>query len=397
MQVFLDRNSGCETVTRLKKTLALVTDNSSTMTASEDEVRSVGIFSNDTGLEPFVDHFKYRIMRYTDQKRLIEKNEDGLEEFSKADPFIWLLNVWFQQGRRCYHLPGVGSSCSGSTTYRRLQWGDGSNHTMQKNQFGVWSIKISDNNGVAAIPHISKVNFQFKHCNGVQIDRIPAWIKYATVDPSKFAAACDGVFWDPSPNGKLETSLAIRYQYKYLRPPKPKAPRIYEAHVGMSSSEPRINSYREFTDDILPRIRANNHNTVQLMSVMEEHSYYACLGYHVTNFFVVSKAIVVAEDVSGMPGLCRPVPEGGVGFDYCLVMAVPDRWIDYLKNKKDDEWSMQGISWSLTNRRYSEKCVAYAESHDQAIVGDKTIAFLLMDKEMYSVMSCLTEASPAIE
>lgn len=376
----------------------------------------------------------------------------------------------------------------------------------------------------------------------------------------------------------------------------------------MSSSEPRVNSYREFADDVLPRIKANNYNTVQLMAIME-HSYYGSFGYHVTNFFAVSSrsgnpedlkylidkahslglqvlvdvvhshassnvtdglngfdigqgsqesyfhagergyhklwdsrlfnyanwevlrfllsnlrwwleeynfdgfrfdgitsmlyvhhginmgftgnyneyfseatdvdavvylmlannlihkifpdATVIAEDVSGMPGLGRPVSEGGIGFDYRLAMAIPDKWIDYLKNKNDEDWSMKEVTSSLTNRRYTEKCIAYAESHDQvlqiylytkqfseqlldriqiytsqkckittfatgfrilvaieshdklfirlfyvlsyfvcwkqSIVGDKTIAFLLMDKEMYSGMSCLTDASPVVD
>ncbi|XP_051139196.1 1,4-alpha-glucan-branching enzyme-like isoform X2 [Andrographis paniculata] len=413
---------------------------------------------------------------------------------------------------------------------------NGSGHKMEKNQFGVWSIKIPDLDGSPAIPHNSRVKFRFKHGNGVWVDRIPAWIKYATQDPTRFAAPYDGVFWDPPPTE--------RYQFKHPRPPKPVAPRIYEAHVGMSSSEPRVNSYREFADDVLPRISANNYNTVQLMAVME-HSYYASFGYHVTNFFAVSsrsgtpedlkylidkahslglevlmdvihshasnnitdglngfdvgqssqdsyfhtgdrgyhklwdsrlfnyanwevlrfllsnlrwwldefmfdgfrfdgitsmlyhhhginmsftgdyneyfseatdvdaviylmlandlihsilpEATVIAEDVSGMPGLGRPVSEGGVGFDYRLAMGIPDKWIDYLKNKKDEEWSMHEIMGTLTNRRYTEKCVAYAESHDQSIVGDKAIAFLLMDKEMYTGMSCLTEASPVID
>lgn len=78
-------------------------------------------------------------------------------------------------------------------------------------------------------------------------------------------------------------------------------------------------------------------------------------------------ATVVAEDVSGMPTLCRPISEGGVGFDYRLAMAIPDKWIDYLKNKTDDQWSMKEIVSCLTNRRYTEKCVSYAESHDQVI------------------------------
>ena len=319
----------------------------------------------------------------------------------------------------------------------------------------------------------------------------------------------------------LTFSSSCRYQFKYPRPPKPKAPRIYEAHVGMSSSEPRINSYREFADDVLPRIQANNYNTVQLMAVLE-HSYYASFGYHVTNFFAVSSrsgtpedlkylidkahslglrvlmdvvhshasnnvtdglngfdvgqnsqesyfhtgdrgyhklwdsrlfnyanwevlrfllsnlrwwleefkfdgfrfdgvtsmlyhhhgvnmaftgnydeyfseatdadavlylmlanslihnilpdATVIAEDVSGMPGLGWPVFEGGIGFHYRLAMAIPDKWIDYLKNKNDEDWSMKEISWNLTNRRYTEKCISYAESHDQVC----TFSFLVV-------------------
>lgn len=306
--------------------------------------------------------------------------------------------------------------------------------------------------------------------------------------------------------------MSLRYVFKHPRPEKPIAPRIYEAHVGMSSKDPRVASYREFADEVLPRIKANHYNTVQLMAV-QEHAYYGCFGYHVTNFFGASSrsgtpedlkylidkahsmglrvlmdvvhshastnavdglagydlgqaaqdsyfhtgargyhtlwdsrlfnygsweaqrfllsnlrwwideyqfdgfrfdgvtsmlyhhhglnmcftgnyheyfseatdteavmylmlanelvhslypdATVIAEDVSGMPTLCRPVSEGGIGFDYRLAMAVPDKWIQYLKDKKDEEWSMGDIVYTLVNRRHTEKCVGYAESHDQ--------------------------------
>jgi 1,4-alpha-glucan branching enzyme len=93
-------------------------------------------------------------------------------------------------------------------------------------------------------------------------------------------------------------------------------------------------------------------------------------------------AISIAEDVSGMPALCRPVPEGGVGFDYRLSMAIPDMWIKLLKESTDDKWEIGNIAHILTNRRHQEKSIAYAESHDQALVGDKTLAFWLMDAEM---------------
>lgn len=106
--------------------------------------------------------------------------------------------------------------------------------------------------------------------------------------------------------------------------------------------------------------------------------------------------ITIAEDVSGMPLLCTDVSRGGVGFDYRLSMAIPDMWIKLLKHKRDDEWNMGNIVHTLVNRRHGEKSIAYAESHDQALVGDKTIAFWLMDKEMYTNMSDLSEYTPVV-
>lgn len=109
------------------------------------------------------------------------------------------------------------------------------------------------------------------------------------------------------------------------------------------------------------------------------------------------ETITIAEDVSGMPTLCRPLSEGGIGFDYRLAMAIPDKWIALLKEKSDDDWNMGNIVHTLTNRRWLENTVAYAESHDQALVGDKTLAFWLMDKEMYTHMSCVSDSSLIID
>ncbi|OAY63014.1 1,4-alpha-glucan-branching enzyme, chloroplastic/amyloplastic, partial [Ananas comosus] len=510
---------------------ASVLKDSSTMVVVEEEIQHLGIFDVDPSLGQFKDHFVYRWNKYIEQKSLIEKYEGSLEEFA-----LGYLKFGFNREPGGIVYREWAPAAQEAQLIGDFNGWDGSNHRMEKNEFGVWTIKIPDSGGEPSIPHNSRVKFRFKHGNGIWVDRVPAWIRYATVDPTRFAAAYDGVHWDPPPSE--------RYEFKYPRPPKPSAPRIYEAHVGMSSSEPRVGTYREFADNVLPRIKANNYNTVQLMAIME-HSYYASFGYHVTNFFAVSSrsgtpedlkylidkahslglcvlmdvvhshasnnvtdglngfdvgqstqesyfhtgergyhklwdsrlfnygnwevlrfllsnlrwwldefkfdgfrfdgvtsmlyhhhginmafsgtygeyfseatdvdaivymmlanylihsllpdTTVVAEDVSGMPALCRPVYEGAVGFDYRLAMAIPDKWIDYLKNKTDDDWSMKEIVWSLTNRRYSEKCVAYAESHDQAIVGDKTITFLLMDKEMYSGMSDLQPASPIVE
>jgi len=84
-----------------------------------------------------------------------------------------------------------------------------------------------------------------------------------------------------------------------------------------------------------------------------------------------------------MPGLTFPVDEGGLGFDYRLGMGIPDFWIRLLKEYRDEEWNIHEMWHVLNDRLPYVKTVAYAESHDQALVGDKTIAFRLMDKEMY--------------
>ncbi len=98
-------------------------------------------------------------------------------------------------------------------------------------------------------------------------------------------------------------------------------------------------------------------------------------------------AITIAEDVSGMAGLAAPFAAGGVGFDFRMAMGIADHWIKWIKELPDENWSMGGIWWELTNKRADEKTVSYAECHDQAMVGDKTLIFRLMDKEMYYGMS----------
>lgn len=98
---------------------------------------------------------------------------------------------------------------------------------------------------------------------------------------------------------------------------------------------------------------------------------------------VKPSAITIAEEMSGMPGLAVKFEDGGIGFDYRLAMGIPDYWIKMIKEKKDEDWQPTSIFWELTNRRPDEKTVSYCESHDQALVGDKTIIFRLIDKEMY--------------
>ena len=94
-------------------------------------------------------------------------------------------------------------------------------------------------------------------------------------------------------------------------------------------------------------------------------------------------AITIAEDVSGMPGIAAKIEDGGYGFDYRMAMNIPDYWIRTIKDKNDEDWKPSGIFWEVTNRRKNEKTISYAESHDQALVGDKTVIFRLIDADMY--------------
>ncbi|KIY69696.1 glycoside hydrolase family 13 protein [Cylindrobasidium torrendii FP15055 ss-10] len=482
----------------------------------------------DPWLKDNVDHIVHRHDLYRALKESIEKHEGGLDKFSQG-----------------YNKFGLNVSPSGEVTYR--EWAPNaqeavligdfndwnrSSHPMKKDQFGVWEIVIPPKeHGVCAIPHDSKIKISMVLPSGERIERLPAWIKRVTQDLS-VSPIYDARFWNPP---KEEV-----YQFKNPRPPYPNDARIYEAHVGISTPEGRVGTYKEFTANTLPRIKKLGYNIVQLMAIME-HAYYASFGYQVTSFFAASSRygtpedlkelidvahgmgltvlldivhshacknvldgineldgtdhlyfhggakgrhelwdsrlfnyghhevlrfllsnlrfyvdvyqfdgfrfdgvtsmmythhgigtgfsggyheyfgpsadleainylmlandamhtiypniITIAEDVSGMPLLSKPVDKGGLGFDYRLSMAIPDMWIKLLKHTPDDQWEIGNIVHTLTNRRYGEKSIAYCESHDQALVGDKTIAFWLMDKEMYTNMSDLSPLTPVI-
>ena len=95
------------------------------------------------------------------------------------------------------------------------------------------------------------------------------------------------------------------------------------------------------------------------------------------------KAITIAEEVSGMPGLAAKFEDGGYGFNYRMAMNISDYWIKTIKERRDEDWKPSSIFWEVKNRRADEQTISYCESHDQALVGDKTIIFRLIDADMY--------------
>ncbi|KAJ0020418.1 hypothetical protein Pint_31606 [Pistacia integerrima] len=161
---------------------------------------------------------------------------------------------------------------------------------MTRNEFGIWEIFLPNNaDGSPSIPHGSHVKIRMEAPSDIK-DSIPAWIKFSVQAPAEILY--NGIYYDPpaelcSLNTRYDELEDEKYEFQHPQPKRPKSLRIYEAHVGMSSTEPMINMYANFRDDVLPRIKKLGYNAVQLMAI-QEHSYYASFGYHMTNFFAPS-------------------------------------------------------------------------------------------------------------
>ncbi|KAL8982209.1 MAG: hypothetical protein Q9205_003203, partial [Flavoplaca limonia] len=488
-----------------------------------------GVVQLDPWLSPFKESLRSRYNHAQRWIKKIDETEGGLDKFSRGfESFGFVLHnngdityrEWAPNAMRAYLIGDFNGWNRDATP-------------MTKEEYGRWSVTLHATDGQPAIPHKSKVKISMViPTSGERIERIPAWIMRVEQDMA-VSPVYDGVFWNPP--------KAERYVPKHPRPPKPESVRIYEAHVGISSPELRVSSYKDFTKNMLPRIHYLGYNVIQLMAVME-HAYYASFGYQVNSFFAASSrfgppddlrelidtahgmgivvlldvvhshasknssdglnyfdgtdylyfhegakgrhelwdsrlfnygdhevlrfllsnlrfwmdeynfdgfrfdgvtsmlyshhgigtgfsggyheyfgsnvdedgvvylmlanellhqlypnCITIAEDVSGMPALCLALSLGGIGFDYRLAMAIPDMYIKWLKEKQDADWDMGALCFTLTNRRHGEKTIAYAESHDQALVGDKSLLMWLCDKELYTHMSALTELTPVIE
>jgi 1,4-alpha-glucan branching enzyme len=136
---------------------------------------------------------------------------------------------------------------------------------MEKDAYGVWECYVAPINGQCAIPHDSMVKISLTLPSGQTIDRIPTWITRVTQDLS-ISPIYDGRFWNPS----------TPYTFKNGHSTNPvEGLKIYEAHVGISSPAQRVTTYKEFEQDVLPRIKKLGYNCIQMMAIME-HAYYAC-------------------------------------------------------------------------------------------------------------------------
>ena len=473
--------------------------------------KKLNILLDDPSLAPFEGDLNDRVKRFKDRKKQLLKPGQKLSDFANGHHFYgfhkvkggWVYREW-APAAQALHLVGDFNG-----------WNRES-HPLKPIGDGNWEIEIP---GVRTLAHESRVKVAVTH-NGVTEDRIPLYANYVKQD--KETHSFNACIWNPR---KTFTWTDEKFSAKKNVPPI-----IYEAHVGMGTEAERVGTYEEFARDVLPRIKADGYNTVQLMAIME-HPYYASFGYQVANFFAASSwygtpddlkalineahrlgisvlldivhshavkntaegincfdgteyqffhagaqgdhpawgskcfdygrtgvihfllsnvkywmeeyhfdgfrfdgvtsmlyhdhglgtaftgpgqyfsmntnvdavtylmmatevarevnknVVLIAEDMSGMPGMCRSIKDGGIGFDYRLSMGLPDFFIKTIKEKQDGEWEISKMYWELICRRAYEKVIAYAESHDQALVGDKTMIFRLADAAMYTDMN----------
>lgn len=472
------------------------------------------IVDNDSWLSPVADEVQKRYDRYCNRLKTIEKQFGSLSTFASAYQFFGFhydrirRGWWYREWAPAAHYLSLYGDFNAWNRYA---------NPLESVGNGIWEIFLPDSEYKEKLVHGSLLKVLVQSSIGEQ-ERIPVYINRVVQDENTkdFSAQ----FWNPEKPYVFENQTPTLNDEPLL---------IYESHVGMAQEKEEVGSYNEFISNVLPRIKADGYNAVQLMAIAE-HPYYGSFGYHVSNFFAASSRfgtpeelkklvdtahgmgllvimdlvhshtvknvreginlfdgteyqylkpglegvhpqwdsklfnygktetlqlllsnvkywleeyhfdgyrfdgvtsmlykdhgigttfddpwkyfgdnvdndavtylqlanklthdidnqnITIAEDVSGMPGICAKIEDGGIGFDYRLGMGLPDFWIKVLKDQTDEQWNMHEFFFTMTNRLQDVKTVAYAESHDQALVGDKTLAFRLMDKEMYTAM-----------
>ena len=473
------------------------------------------IVERDSWLNPVADEVQKRYDRYCNRLKTIEKQFGSLGTFASAHQFFGFhydrirRGWWYREWAPAAHYLSLFGDFNDWQRYA---------NPLENVGNGVWEIFLPDDEYQNKLVHGSLLKVIVQSSIGEQ-ERIPIYINRVVQDENTkdFSAQ----FWNPAKPYVFENQTPTLGEEPLL---------IYESHVGMAQEKEDVGSYNEFIANVLPRIKADGYNAVQLMAIAE-HPYYGSFGYHVSNFFAASSRfgtpeelkklvdtahgmgllvimdlvhshtvknvreginlfdgteyqylkpgkdgehpqwdsklfnygktetlqlllsnvrywleeyhfdgyrfdgvtsmlyknhgigetfddpwkyfgdnvdndavtylqlanklihdidnqnITIAEDVSGMPGICAKIEEGGIGFDYRLGMGLPDFWIKVLKDQTDEQWNMHEFFFTMTNRLSDVKTIAYAESHDQALVGDKTLAFRLMDKEMYTAMA----------
>ncbi len=474
------------------------------------EKKKLKLIETDPWLEPSEQDIIDRHERFIERLKNIEKNFGKLTNLADGHKYF---GINYDPDKKGWHYREWAPGANALYLTGDFNNWEKYSHPLVKNEFGIWEIFLDEQGYKDKFTHESKIKV-IVDSQKVENYRIPAYIQRAVQDEDT-----------KNFTGQLWLTEEFDWSGDDFNAEKLGELFIYESHVGMAQEKEGIGTYKEFAENILPRIKKAGYNAIQLMAI-QEHPYYGSFGYHVSNFFAPSSrfgtpdelkelikkahqmgiaviidivhshtvkntveginefdgsdyqyfhpghmgdhpewdsklfdygktevlrfllsnlkywleefhfdgfrfdgvgsmmyyhhglesidtrekyfrdgvewnaitylqlantlihtikpdAITIAEDVTGMPGLTFPVDEGGIGFDYRLGMGIPDYWIKLLKEQRDEEWNVHEMWHVLNDRLPHVRTVAYAESHDQALVGDKTIAFRLMDKEMY--------------
>lgn len=249
--------------------------------AWKDNTDGTACIRDDRYLESFADSLRYRYSKYQEMKNAITEAEGGLEKFAQGYEKFGLI-ITPEGVRYTEWAPGAAEMY----IFGEFNNWNRTEYPLERGEFGVWSVTIPNKpDGSCPIEHSTKVKATVVTPGGMNLDRIPAWASFCMQDPNTFLYDC--IFWNPPE------------QYKWKNPahvPRPDSIRIYECHIGMGSNDPKVGGYREFADNVLPRIVKTGYTCIQIMAIME-HAYYASFGYHVTNFFAVSSRSGTPEDL----------------------------------------------------------------------------------------------------
>ncbi len=465
---------------------------------------------SDPYLLPYSQIIKRRLELVEQTQQHLTQGKISLADFASGHEYFglhfqngkWVFREWAPNATEIYLIGDFSN------------WKEKKEYALNKIDNGVWEIKLAQN----MLNHGNLFRLHL-HWPGSEGDRIPAYTRRTVQDP--ITKIFNSQVWMPSQPYNWKNP-----DFKRTNDP----PLVYEAHVGMAQDGEKIGTYKEFKENILPRIVKAGYNTIQLMAI-QEHPYYGSFGYQVSSLFAASSrfgtpeelkelidtahqqgltvlmdlihshsvaneveglsrfdgtlfqyfhigergihptwgsrcfdygkpevlhfllsncrywldefhldgfrfdgvtsmlylhhglnrifttyedyfndsvdedalaylalanrlihqvrpdAITICEDVSGMPGLSSEPDRGGFGFDYRFAMGIPDYWIKIVKEVRDEDWPMGHLWFELNNRRKDEKTIGYVESHDQALVGDQTLIFRLIGKDMYDHIS----------
>jgi len=239
----------------------------------------LGIFKEDPELRMHESQIMHRVNAFRGWKEQFRKTEGGIESFAEGYKIFgfqrheaekkWSFNEWLPAARKVFL---VGEFNAWEKT-----------HPMTRCEYGRWSIDLPDHfDGRWLVPHRSQIRLRIESESGT-FDRVPAWTKFAE---DTELHVYNAVMWEPPP--------CERYVMRHARPRRPRALKIYEAHVGTAGGDAAPHTYLEFKA-VLPKIKSLGYNTVQFVAVAE-HSDYASAGRQVTSFFAPSSRFGTPEE-----------------------------------------------------------------------------------------------------